>query len=315
MKKLLIAGLASVFILILGLVIFYNHKKDHLMDAPDNTAIETVPDGEDSITLALALDDSEDSVYGRIAKTFAEKVKEQSSGNINIDIYFSMLLGKSKNLLDDLDSDYNPADIVFVSFEDLNDAGCSEIGKMIKPYAYKNYKDFNRWATSKKAKKILNEPNETGLGAEGLFYCADTFYQLYKSSDNNLSGKKISLNPDDLSSDYAKKLKAESCYYTFIEIRDAVNDESIAGVELLPSVYIMEELWDVLPYVVNDHHRIYPDEVLLTLNAKAKLGDKNVDLLKKAGNDTIKEYASILQSEEDDLLKELESYGAHVISK
>lgn len=68
-------------------------------------------------------------------------------------------------------------------------------------------------------------------------------------------------------------------------------------------------MYEYLPYVVNDNHMVRPYEAIITLRTADKIGKDSVMLLKKAGRETVMEYADILTHTDEETLARLKEAG------
>lgn len=307
-KKLIIGGIA---LLAAGGLLFAGWKVlGSKFLAPKVDTTETT-DGSEVKTLHLSLstDAMEGSVLYQIAQNFADRVADMSDGKLEVDLYEYGQLGKNSDMITFLDSETQAADLLFVSADALRDAGCTKVEDTMKACAFKNHADFAKWVTSSKADQVLADTEKSGIGGTGLFFVEDGFYQTFLMTADPIAEKTILGLGFDESDAYYKKKNAHYEFGPYVDIPDRVANGTIAGAELPFDQFEEEKMYEYLPYVVNDNHMVRPYEAIITLRTADKIGEDSVALLKKAGQETVKEYADILTHTDEETLARLKEAG------
>lgn len=307
-KKLIIGGIA---LLAAGGLLFAGWKVlGSKFLAPKVDTTETT-DGSEVKTLHLSLstDAMEGSVLYQIAQNFADRVADMSDGKLEVDLYEYGQLGKNSDMITFLDSETQAADLLFVSADALRDAGCTKVEDTMKACAFKNHADFAKWVTSSKADQVLADTEKSGIGGTGLFFVEDGFYQTFLMTADPIAEKTILGLGFDESDAYYKKKNAHYEFGPYVDIPDRVANGTIAGAELPFDQFEEEKMYEYLPYVVNDNHMVRPYEAIITLRTADKIGEDSVALLKKAGQETVKEYADILTHTDEETLARLKKAG------
>lgn len=267
-------------------------------------------------TLIMAVEVPLDAPYGKLAAAYKENVEAMSEGTLSIDIYGNGLLGLSDELLGSIGDGANAADIMLVPLRSLADAGCVETGKFLEPYSFSGHGGFLRWAVSREAQTLLTEPKGCGAGVTGLFFAEDGFRHLFlKENGESAKGKRIAGGAEQESASYVGSLGAEYGYLPSVDIKAALLDGSLDGVEQTFSFYKENGLWEAAPYIVADSHLASPCEAVIKLDTAEGLSKGELDILKRAGEETVKAFTQEMETEEKAMLEELKGHGASQVKK
>jgi len=301
---------------IAGLAVFQNSRTVNPGGKEPGNLIQDGPDSvlvDNTKKLVMAVDVPLDASYGKLATAYKENVEEMSGGDLSIDIYENGLLGTTAELISSIDDDTNAADIMLVPLYELADTGCEDTAKLLQPYAFDGHDGFLKWYASKDAVVLLDESEKRGIGAKGLFFAEDGFNHLFLNEDSSIKDKKIAGEASEASESYINQIGGVYEYLPSIDIKTALLDGTLDGVERDCSFYKETELWDAAPYIVTDSHLASPCEALIKLSTAEKLTKGEMDILKKAGEKTVKEFTETLSQEEKSMLKEFEEHGAQVV--
>ncbi len=301
---------------IAGLAVYKNSRTGNPGGSAPGNLIQDAPGPvtvDSRKNLVMAVDVPLDSPYGKLATAYKKNVEEMSDGGLAIDIYENGLLGTAAELISSIGDDTNAADIMLVAISDLADAGCEDTLRLSEPYAFGGHDGFLKWAASKEAAALLGEPEKSGIGAKGLFFAEDGFNHLFLKEDANVKGKKIAGEANEASEAYISQIGGVYEYLPSIDIKDALKDGVLDGVERDCGFYKEKELWDEAPYIVADSHLASPYEAVIKLSAAEKLTRKEMDILKKAGEKAVKEFTETLSQEEKAMLEEFKEHGAQAV--
>ncbi|WP_251500685.1 TRAP transporter substrate-binding protein [Otoolea muris] len=265
-------------------------------------------------TLVMAVEAPLDAPYGKLAMAYKENVEEMSGGSLSIDIYENGLLGRSAELISSIGDGSNAVDIMLAPVRDLADAGCPDTGKLLEPYSFDGHAGFLKWASSREAETLLEEPEKTGLGARGLFFAEDGFSHLFlKENRMSVRGKRVAGEANDESAEYVDRIGGIYDYLPSVDIRDALLSGTLDGVERDCRFYQENALWEAAPYIVADSHLVSPCEALIKLGSVEKLSAEELDILKEAGKTAVEAFTEKLRQEEKDMLDEFTGHGAEVV--
>ena len=314
-KKRIILWITVILVLcagITGLAVYKNNRAADPGSTDPGNLVQDDPGPaivDNSKKLVMAIDVPLDAPYGKLAAAYKENVEEMSGGSLSIDIYENGLLGTTAELIGSIGDDTNAADIMLVPVQDLADAGCEDTAKLLQPYAFEGHNEFLKWFTSKEADALLDDPEKSGVGAKGLFFAEDGFSHLFLKEDSSVKDKKIAGEANEANEAYIGQIGGVYEYLPSIDIKDALLDGSLDGVERDCSFYKENELWDAAPYIVADSHLASPCEAVIKLGAAEKLTKEEMNILKKAGEKAVKEFTETLSQDEKTMLKEFEEHG------
>lgn len=279
-----------------------------------NSAAESTVADDGKKTLVMAVEVPLDAPYGKLAVAYKENVEAMSGGALSIDIYENGLLGFGEELLRSIGEDSNAADIMLVPIRDLADAGCTETGKLLEPYSFDGHDGFLTWAASKDAQALLLEPKDRGVGATGLFFAEDGFRHLFlRENGDGIRGKRIAGGADEENAAYVEGIGGVYDYLPSVDIKEAIVNGRLDGVEQDLTFYQENALWEATPYIVTDSHLASPCEAVIKLDAAEKLTAKELEFLKKAGEETVKTFTRELEAEDHAMLDEFTGHGVEVI--
>ena len=316
-KTRILAYLAMIAILcaVIAALSFVKRGRDTEGPAEENssTAESTVTD-DGKKTLVMAVEVPLDAPYGKLAAAYKENVESMSGGALSIEIYENGLLGFGEELLRSIGEDSNAADIMLVPIRDLADAGCMETGKILEPYSFDGHDGFLALTVSKDAQALLLEPKDRGVGATGLFFAEDGFRHLFlKENGEGIQGKRIAGGADEENAAYVEGIGGVYDYLPSVDIKEAIVNGSLDGVEQDLIFYQENALWEAAPCIVADSHLASPCEVVIKLDAAEKLTAIELDLLKKAGEAAVKTFTNDLEAEDQTMFDEFAGHGAEVV--
>ncbi len=306
--------LVIILALCVGAIGLSPHQKGKDTESGSGSSAMDIPQrigGEGPKSLVMAVDASLDAVYGKLALAYKENVETMSEGTLTIDIYENGLLGTGAELLSTIGDDTNAADIMLVPVSDLAEAGCSNTAGLLEPYCFNGHDGFLRWAKSKEAAALLEEPEKSGLGATGLFFTEDGFRCLFLKEDNReAKGKRIAAEASEWGEKYVSQIGGVYEYLPSVDIKDAILSGELDGVEQDLCFYQENSLWEAAPYIALDYHMISPCNALITLEAAGKLSEEELDILKTAGKKAAETSIESVKQEEKAMLEKFAGYGA-----
>ncbi len=303
---------------IAGIALFKENKRTDPGGAEPGTVEESIQaavtdDGKK--TLVMAVEVPLDAPYGKLALAYKENVEEMSGGSLAIDIYENGLLGFGAELIRSIGDASNAADIMLVPIHDLADAGCEDTGKLLEPYCFDGHGGFLKWTSSREAETLLTEPEKRGLGARGLFFAEDGFNHLFLKEDSgSVKGRQIAAEANEASAKYVDRIGGIYDYLPSVDIKDALKDGILDGVERDCRFYQENDLWEEAPYIVMDSHLTSPCEALIKLDSAEKLSAEEMDILKEAGKKAVESFTEAAMQEEKSMLDEFMGHGAKIVN-
>lgn len=313
-KTRILAYLAVIAILCAVIAALSFAKRGRGTEGPaeeSSNATESTTADDGKKTLVMAVEVPLDAPYGELAAAYKENVESMSGGALSIEIYENGLLGFGEELLRSIGEDSNAADIMLVPIRDLADAGCTETGKLLEPYSFDGHDGFLTWAASKDAQALLLEPKDRGVGVTGLFFAEDGFRHLFlRENGDGIRGKRIAGGADEENAAYVEGIGGVYDYLPSVDIKDAFVNGSLDGVEQDLTFYQENALWETAPCIVADSHLASPCEAVIKLDTAEKLTAKELELLKKAGEEAVETFTRELKAEDHAMLDEFTGHGA-----
>lgn len=307
-----------LYVLLAGIIFMKKNKADDPAAETELSEETSLDDGTVNTggkkSLVMAVEVPLDAPYGKLALAYKENVEEMSGGALAIDIYENGLLGLSAELISSIGDDSNASDIMMVPVHDLVDAGCTDTAQLLELYRFSGHDGFLKWLSSKEAEALLAEPERNGLGAKGLFFAEDGFSHLFlKENSRSINGKRIAAEANSRSEEYISQIGGVYEYLPSIDIKDALVDGSLDGVERDCRFYQENALWEAAPYIVTDSHLFSPCEALIKLDSAEKLSAEELDILYEAGEKTAEAFTETIRQEEQAMLDEFTGHGAEIV--
>ncbi len=229
------------------------------------------------VTLVYAEVNPEDSLMGKTAKTFKDKVEELTGGTVTIDVQYSGVLGAEGDVLDTMIGGAGTIDIARVATFSLNNYGAKRTSLLSVPYTFANRAHFWAFANSEAGAALLSEPADLGLGVRGLFYVEEGFRHFFFAKEitgiADLAGKKIRVSTDPTMTGMVEGLGASPTVVSFTELYTSLSSGVVDGAEQPIANYQSNAFYEVAPYMILDAHTLGCAEVIITETALAKLTD------------------------------------------
>lgn len=287
----------------------------------DNSASNGTSGGttasKDAITLVYAEVNPLDTIVGKTATAFKEKVEELSGGTIIIDVQASGVLGSENDVLDTMLGGGGTIDISRISAFALTSYGGEKSMLLSLPYTFVSREHFWNFATSDLAEEFLAEPSENGSGVRGLFYGEEGFRHFFTvkeiSGIEDLAGMKLRVSNDPVMNGLVEGLGASPTVVSFGELYSALSTGVVDGAEQPIANYKSNAFPEVANNLILDGHTLGAIQVIITDEAWNSLTEEQQGWLTEAG-----EYASaynrqISESAENEVLQQLKDEGCNVV--
>ncbi len=294
--------------------------------APAETPAEATPAEEaqtkveapsPEVTLVYAEVNPLDSIVGKTALKFKEKVEELSKGTIKIDIQHSGVLGAENDVLDTMLGGGGTVDMSRISAFSLTSYGGEKSKLLAIPFTFANREHFWKFATSDLAPEFLLEPHENGSGVRGLFYGEEGFRHFFTTKDINgiedLKGMKIRVSTDPVMTGMVEALGASPTVVSFGELYSALQSGVVDGAEQPIANYKANSFHEVAPTMILDAHTLGAIQVIITDAAWDKLSKDQQSNLMEAGKFASEYNREISEDAEKKVLDELKAAGIKII--
>lgn len=269
------------------------------------------------VTLVYAEVNPLDTIVGKMATDFKEKVEELSGGSITIDIQASGVLGSENDVLDTMLGGGGTIDMSRISAFALTSYGGQKSMLLSLPYTFVSRDHFWNFATSDLAQEFLLEPVENGSGVRGLWYGEEGFRHFFTTKEisgmEDLAGMKLRVSNDPVMNGLVESLGASPTVVSFNELYSALQTGVVDGAEQPIANYKSNAFPEVAPNMILDGHTLGAVQVIITEDAWNKLSENQQNAIMEAGA-----YASQLnregsQAAEDEVLEQLKADGVNIV--
>lgn len=271
-----------------------------------------------SVKLKYAEVNSLDNLDGKIAAYFKQQVEEMSNGDIGIDLNCSGVLGAEADVLDGMISGAKSVDISRISVFALTNYG-TKLGVLTSlPFTFEDRDHFWKFTESEIGQKILDEPENLGIGVKGLYYQEEGFRNFFFCNEvkgiNDIKGKKLRVSSDPVMTGMCEALGASPTVISYNELYTSLQSGVVDGADQPISTYLSNSFYEVAPYFLEDNHTMSASEVVIADYAWDKLTDDQKKIIEEAGKKTSEYAKSLSASEDENARKELEGKGVTFIT-
>jgi tripartite ATP-independent transporter DctP family solute receptor len=284
--------------------------------AQTDTPKTTQPDTKSSqpeVTLVYAEVNPLDSIVGKMAVKFKEKIEELSGGKMTLDIQHSGVLGAENDVLDTMLGGGGTVDMSRISAFSLTSYGGEKSKLLALPFTFVSREHFWNFANSDLAPEFLLEPHENGSGVRGLFYGEEGFRHFFSSKDINgmedLKGMKIRVSVDPVMTGMVEALGASPTVVSFSELYSALQTGVVDAAEQPIANYKANSFQEVAPTMILNGHTLGAIQVIITDEAWDKLTKEQQDILMEAGKYASEYNRQISEQAENEVLEELKAEG------
>lgn len=271
----------------------------------------------DTVTLTYSEVNPLDTIVGKTAQFFKEKVEELTGGSVIINIQHSGVLGTEAQVLDGILSGSGTVDIGRFSAFQFTAYGCNKAKLLSIPYTFVSREHFWNFANSELAADFLAEPQTVGLPLRGICYGEEGFRHFFFRNEvtdiNSLKEMKIRVSEDPVMTGMVKNLGANPTVVSFTELYSALQTGVVDGAEQPIANYRSNAFPEVAPYLMLDGHTLGAIQIVITDMAWAKLTEEQQAAIMEAGKLTQTYNAELSAAEEAKVLEQLKADGVHII--
>ena len=271
----------------------------------------------DTVTLTYSEVNPLDTIVGKTAQFFKEKVEELTGGSVIINIQHSGVLGTEAQVLDGILSGSGTVDIGRFSAFQFTAYGCNKAKLLSIPYTFVSREHFWNFSNSELAADFLAEPQTVGLPLRGICYGEEGFRHFFFRNEvtdiNSLKEMKIRVSEDPVMTGMVKNLGANPTVVSFTELYSALQTGVVDGAEQPIANYRSNAFPEVAPYLMLDGHTLGAIQIVITDMAWAKLTEEQQAAIMEAGKLTQAYNAELSAGEEAKVLELLKTEGVHII--
>ena len=229
-------------------------------------ASDSAAANDPQVTLVYAEVNPLDSIVGKTALAFQEKVEELSGGSIKIDLQPNGVFGAEGDVLDAMIGQSGTIDITRTAVASMTPYGTSKSNLLTIPYTFADRDHFWKFVDSDLCDEILGEPEEMQLGIRGLFYGEEGFRHFFANKPLNsiedLKGMKLRVSTDPVMVGTVEALGASATVVAFNELYSALQTGVVDAAEQPIANYASNAFPEVAPYLMLDGHTlgaVHPD--------------------------------------------------------
>ena len=271
----------------------------------------------DTVTLTYAEVNPLDTIVGKTASFFKEKVEELTNGTVIIDIQAGGVLGSEAQVLDGILMGGDTVDISRISAFGLTSYGCGKATLLSIPYTFVSREHFWNFANSELAQEFLLEPQEIGLPLRGICYGEEGFRHFFFKNEvktmEDLKGMKIRVSEDPVMTGMVSGLGANPATVSFTELYSALQTGVVDAAEQPIANYRSNAFPEVAPYLMLDGHTLGAIQIVVTDGGWAKLNADQQAAILEAGKLTQEFNAALSAGEEEKVLEMLKNEGVTII--
>ncbi len=265
---------------------------------------EAAAPAKDAVVLTYAEVNPNESLDGKVANYFKEKVAELSDGSVVIDIQTSGVLGAENDVLDNMTTGGGTVDMARISCFALTNYGAKLSALPSIPFTFNNREHYWNYTETEIGQKILDEPAELGLGVKGLFFVEEGFRDFFLKDTidgiEGMKGKKIRVSSDPILTAVVEQLGANPTVVSFSELYSSLQSGVVDGADQPVALYESNAFNEVAPCLVRDGHTMSASEVIITEAAWNELSEEQKKALEEAGKATsayCKEQSQLIEDE------------------
>lgn len=235
----------------------------------------------DAITLKLSNNQPDGNCTTIAVEWFAEQVKEQTNGRINIEVHNNGVLGDAISCLEQLQ--YGGMDIVKADLSTMTNF-VDEYNALMMPFIYKDTEHFWEVHGGDIGMEILRGDKMTGKGLYGLtYYDGGTrcFYNTKKEihSPQDMKGMLVRVQQSELMMSMVEALGGQSVATAYSEVYSALQTGVVDAAENSIVNYLDQSHYEVAPYFVEDHHTRSADILVMGQKTREKLSAEELKII------------------------------------
>lgn len=230
---------------------------------------------------------SEDHPHSKSYYYFAEKVKEYTNGELEVQVFVNSALGNQRDLVEGLS-------LGTVHIAKTMTTGLStympEIQVFDLPYMFKGREHFYKVLDSDDVGKHFLKTVLPQYGFIGLAYIDAGIRSIYNrkqpiNSIDDVKGMKLRVPESPIFMDTMAAFNASGTPMPVGDIYTALQTGVIDGAENAPIFYQMQAHYEAAPYFSNTYHMMTPDIVLMELDYFNSLPEEHQKAIERAAAD------------------------------
>ncbi len=255
------------------------------------TCFSSCSPSSETVVLRYAHTDTENSITGRQAQLFADKVNKATEGRVKIEVYPLGQLGTSAELVSAVQ--LGTVDMTFLTMAMLGNL-CDEFNALDTPYLYDSIEEcVDICDTDSKTMQYLTKKLQDTTGVKYLF-------SFYFGTRVTTANKPI-YSPDDMKGlkfrsmnfpfylSYYQALGAVPTPIDITELAQALQTGEIEGQENPVDVIISRQMYDAQKYLIMTNHMICSQGVVINSNSWNKISEADQKIIMGCADETTQE--------------------------
>lgn len=241
--------------------------------------------GQDAITMRLSSDQPENAPGEKGFKFFADRIAEETNGQIKIELYPNAVLGDLGETIEQVQA----------GVLELSKTSCGWLGNFVPimdifsiPYLFRDKDHYWKILEGEVGEEIARYTEEAGLKL--LFWVdagARSFYNNVRPiyTPDDLKGLKIRVMGSDIMIKTMEAFGASPTTTAFSEVYTAIQTGVIDGAENNPPSVDRMKHNEVAKYFSLDEHMMIPDNLVISLDVWNKLSKEYQDIFIKVSKE------------------------------
>lgn len=253
-----------------------------------------------SFNLKLGHNLAEDHAVHIQLTSFAEQVKEKTSGSINIQIIPNGTLGSEADMISQIQA--GALDMAKVSASTLGNFS-EKYNAFSVPYVFNDQAHYYSYMDSDSAKAVFESTDDQGFrGLTWLDSGARSFYTKATAirTPADLKGLKIRTMDSQMAIDMMNCLGGSATVMGYSDIYTGMQQGVIDGAE--NNVTALRDHGDVTKYYCFDEHTRIPDMVVIASSVWNKFSDEQKSIVAECAKTATEEYKDAWKKFEDEVL-------------
>ncbi len=244
---------------------------------------------QETITLRLASNHTDDFVTSKACVKFAELVEEKTNGAIKVECYFNAVLGEEKATIEQ--AQYGGLDLIRVNISPLTEF-VDEYNAINFPYIFANADHYWRVMDSDEiGKALLQSKGMTDAGLYGLcFYDNGTrnffFSKAKVHTPADMKDLAVRVQESALMMGMVKAMGGNPVAMTASELYSALQTGVVDGAENNLPWYLSMSLNEVAPLITMDMHTRSADILIISTATMKKLTDEQMKAIQEAATES-----------------------------
>ncbi|MDT0300888.1 TRAP transporter substrate-binding protein [Streptomonospora wellingtoniae] len=243
---------------------------------------------------------------------FADRVREQTDGRIDISVRHSAQLGEEREVIEQVQM--GAAEMTRVSTAPVAEF-VPAFGVFSMPYLFDDEEHLWRFLEGDYAQGMLDDLRESGF--VGLAYYeagARNFYTVDKpvTSPDDLKGLNIRVIEGSVNADMVEAMGGSPVTMDYGEVYSSLETGVLDGAENNEPSYVSSGHYELAKHFTMDAHQRIPEVLMINADLFDSLSEKDQTLLRDAAQESIAEQRKLWDEEVESSLAEMKDAGIKI---